>query len=214
MKYATFRGREDKLAEVGRLFSDYLKGDVLDVGCDAKFLSHMVQGKYVGVDLSGSADIQVDVEAGLPFQDNTFDAIVAFDILEHCDRIHFVFDELCRVSRSYLIIGLPNMYEWHFRLVFLLGKDVSGKYGLKSEPPTDRHRWLFNLNDARDFLRQRAIRNGFSVIEEALGYYGYRRFVPKLVTRIGRLLGDRAASLFAYHYWAVLKRDDGRLQAG
>ncbi len=214
MKYASFRGRKDKSAKIARLFSDYLRGDVLDVGCDAKYLSDIIQGKYVGVDLSGSPDIRVNVEGGLLLR--IIHSIPLWLLTSWSIATGFIsyLMSYAGVSRSYLIIGLPNMYEWHFRLMFLLGNDLSGKYRLNSEPPTDRHRWLLNLNDARAFLRQRAVGHGFSVAEEALGYYAYRRFVPKLVTRIGRLLAPRSASLFAYHYWAVLRRDDGTLQAG
>lgn len=208
-----FRGREDKLFEAARLFDSYLKGDVLDVGCDAKHLSEKIQGRYVGIDVGGAADIRVNLEAGLPFHDKSFDAVVAFDVLEHCERIHFVFDELCRVSRCHIIIGLPNMYEWHFRLVFLLGKGLGGKYGLPPEVPADRHRWLFKLNDARRFVRERGAKQGFSVSEEALGFYKYQRFVPKFITLLGRLLKPHAASLFAYHYWAVMTCEDNALRS-
>lgn len=206
-QYAAFRGREDKLLEVNRLFSRYLQGDVLDVGCDAKYLSTLVQGRYVGVDMSGAPDVKVNVEAGLPFYDKSFDSVTAFDILEHCDRIHFVFDELCRVSRAYVLIGLPNMYEWSFRLSFVLGKKLSGKYGLPADPPLDRHRWLYDLDDARTFVRQRGTQNGFTLVEEAFAYYLYRRLLGRLITAVGRLLAPRAASVCIYHHWAVLKRD-------
>src|SRR5262245_18640167 len=133
--FITFRGREDKMAEVAAIFSNYLSKDVLDVGCDAKYLASAVQGHYVGIDIQGTPDIQANVETGLPFHNKTFDTVLAFDVLEHCDCLHHVFDELCRVSRSHLIIGLPNMYEWHFRAMFALGKNLSGKYGLPLEQP-------------------------------------------------------------------------------
>jgi len=35
----SFRGREDKLALVAQIFSAYLEGYVLDVGCDQKHLA-------------------------------------------------------------------------------------------------------------------------------------------------------------------------------
>ncbi len=197
LRYVVSRGREDKLAVAAQLFSNYLIGDVLDIGCDAKHLSRSVQGWYVGVDIAGSPDICVNLENGCPFRDKSFDTVVAFDVLEHLDRLHFAFDELCRVSRSYLAIGLPNMYEWRFRTMFFLGKRFSGKYGLPCEPPNDRHRWLFNFEEARSFVRQRGAKNGFIVTEEVIGYYDYRRLMPKLVTLFGKILAPRGVSLFA-----------------
>jgi hypothetical protein len=207
ISYIAFRGREDKLRRISQIISNYLKGGVLDVGCDVKHLSTYVQGSYVGLDMLGSPDIQANADVVLPFQAKSFNTVVAFDLLEHCDHIHLAFDELCRVSRSYLVIGLPNIYEWHYRLLFLVGKKLGGKYGLPSSPPVDRHRWLFGLEEARGFVRQRSRKQGFSVIEEILGYYGYRRVLPRCITTIGKVLAPHLSSLFAVRYWAILKRD-------
>jgi len=158
MKVAYFQGREDKLAVAGDILSKYLCGSVLDVGCDQMHLAKMVRGRYVGIDVNGTPDLIVNVEHGLPFQDKSFDTVVAFDVLEHLDDIHAAFDELCRVARRYVILGLPNMYEWRFRIMFLLGRRLSGKYGLPAEAPQDRHRWLFSLCEARTFVQHRGFR--------------------------------------------------------
>lgn len=208
-RYVTFLRRKGKLAEVSRVFSSKFIGDVLDVGCDAKHLSSSVQGRYLGIDIAGSPDVRINVEMGLPFKDKTFDTVVAFDVLEHCDRIHFVFDELCRVSRKYVIIGLPNMYEWRFRLRYLFGRRVSSKYGLPSNPVKDRHRWLFSLEEGMSFVRERGRKNGFAVSEEVLGYYGSRKFAARFFRAIGKLLAPRGAPFFVYHYWSVLSRNEG-----
>lgn len=203
-----FRGRKDKLEIVARTFCDYFRGDVLDVGCDQRFLERWVGGKYVGIDIGGSPSLCADITLGLPFKSQSFDAVVCFDVLEHIDNIHYVFDELCRVSRSFVIVGLPNMYEWRFRLAYLFGKTLSGKYGLPPDEPPDRHRWLFSLREAVRFVNARAAKNGFKVVKELNGYYRYRRILPQLVTVSGIRLGKRFANLFAYHYWALLERTD------
>ena len=208
-RYVTFYGRKDKLVEISSLFHNYLTGDVLDVGCDSKILSTLLQGRfrqYTGIDLIGKPDAFVNLEDGIPFHDKSFDTVVALDVLEHCDHVHLVFEELCRVSRAYVIIGLPNMYEWHFRVMFLLGRKLSGKYGLPIDPPVDRHRWLFGLNEARNFVSLRSIKAGFRIIDEILAYYDYQRLLPKLITAIARELSPRCATIFAYHYCVVLRR--------
>lgn len=204
-----YRGRCDKLVEAAALMPEYLKGDVLDVGCDTKTLSSLIEGRYIGVDFCGQPDVCVNIENGLPFSDRAFDTVTAFDVLEHCDRIHFVFDELCRVSRRYVLISLPNMYEWHFRLNFLLGKNLSGKYGLPVEPVPDRHRWLLHLYQAIDFVRHGSVRNGFRVVDEAFGFFDYRRAIPRILTTVGRRLTYHVArSLFVYLYLVVVQRSD------
>jgi hypothetical protein len=105
LKTTVFRGRKDKMAILGNLLRVYLTGDVLDVGCDAKYASDFVQGRYIRVDIAGSPEVGVNVETGLPCQDRTFDAVLAFDILEHLDYIYSAFAKLCRGSRSYVIVG-------------------------------------------------------------------------------------------------------------
>ncbi len=98
------------------------------------------------------------------------------------------------------------MYEWRFRLMFLLGKKLLGKYGLTIDPPADRHRWLFSLREARSFVQERGSRQGFKVREEVIGYFRYRRLLPSIITAIGKGLGQAGINLFTYHYWAVLER--------
>lgn len=209
MIWVEFRGRTDKLFIMAQLFRDYLRGRVLDLGCDTKALREFISGTYIGVDFIGKPDIQSDLTYGIPIKDQAVDCVVAMDVLEHLDDIHYAFDEICRVSRKYAIIGLPNLYEWSFRLKFLMGKRLSGKYGLPLEPPTDRHRWLFSLREAREFIYVRAQKNGFMPIREVYGFYKYKKIIPKLLARIGRLFGERGVNLWAYHYWVVLERRHG-----
>lgn len=208
-RYFEFRGRREKLVKTVDLMPEYFQGDVLDVGCDQKTLGTLIDGRYLGVDFCGKPDVCANLENGLPFRDRSFDTVTAFDVLEHCDRIHFVLDELFRVSRTYVVVGLPNMYEWHFRANFLLGKKLSGKYGLPIEPVPDRHRWLLHLGEAAEFALRGSARNGFRVVDEAFGYYKYRKALPRMLTSAGQLLKHRSArSLFVYLYLVVMERTD------
>jgi hypothetical protein len=109
--------------------------------------------------------------------------------LEHLDNIHYAFDELCRVARRYVIIGLPNMYEWRFRVMFLMGKRLSGKYGLPVEPPQDRHRWLFSLKEARCFVQERALKLGFkylNYVRKSLDITTTDNFCPEPLLSLGK----------------------------
>jgi len=118
-KHILFRGREDKLNIIATIFRPDLAGHVLDVGCDQRYLQRFINGRYVGIDISGKPDVVVNVENGIPFADRSFDTVVAMDSLEHVENVHSAFDNVCRVSKKFIIIGLPNMYEWRFRLYFL-----------------------------------------------------------------------------------------------
>jgi hypothetical protein len=124
------------------------------------------------------------------------DVVVALDVLEHTNHIHYAFDELCRVARRHIVIALPNQFDFGNRWAIVRGRNRSAKYGLPLEPPSDRHRWLFPFEEARTFCRQRARSAGWSVVDEAV-MLGPRRqrieplvrirptlFAPNLVTHL------------------------------
>ena len=214
METVMCRGREAKLLVAGDRLREFLCGDVLDVGCDQKTLQRFVDGRYVGVDLAGAPDLRCDVERPLPFRDGCFDCVTAFDVLEHVDAIHFTLGELCRVSRHFVILGLPNMYEWRFRWAFLRGNRLGGKYGLPLTRPADRHKWLFSLAEARQFVGAQGQCHGFAVCREIVGFYDYRRALPRLLSAVGRRLAPRGVNLMAAHYWAILSREGAGTDRG
>lgn len=201
-----FRNRKEKLEILSQNLTRFLSGKVLDVGCDDSHLKKLIQGEHTGIDKYGKPDIRRDVSCGLPVKNRSFDTVVALDVLEHVDNIYFVFDELCRASNKWVIITLPNAFEWRNRLSFLLGKSISGKYGLPPTPPLDRHRWIFSFKDAQKFVKKAAQKNNFKILEEDACYYRYRQFLPKVINKIGAFCGKRLRNLFASHYLAVLER--------
>jgi len=106
-----YTSREDKPEYVWRKYSRLLRGRILDVGADEcglkKFLPE--ETEYLGIGLGSSVDLEIDLEKEkLPYEKNSFDCVLCLDTLEHLDNLHEVFDELCRVTRKYLIISLPN----------------------------------------------------------------------------------------------------------
>jgi SAM-dependent methyltransferase len=207
-KYLYFKTREEKIELIVNIFPEIFKEDsVLDVGCGDSYLKKFISGKYIGIDKYGNPDIQSDISNGLPFQDKSFDTVVAFDVLEHIDNIHFLFDELCRVSKKWVIITLPNMYEIRFRISFLLGRHLSGKYILSENPPLDRHRWLFSLNEAINFIKRRAEINNFEIFKQNFFFYKYNKFLPKIITKIGLIFGQKFQNILVDHYLAVLRSE-------
>lgn len=186
-------------------FPDIWKGKVLDVGCRGKGLKQALEGfvnqiRYVGFDLHPPADVLADLEKGLPFRDKAFDVVVALDVLEHIDALHGAFEEICRISSNFVILTLPNMYELRARLKFLTGRPLSGKYGLPITPPLDRHRWLFSLREAREFVHKMGERCGFQVRQEGwlVG--------PRRGSLVGPALIRAFPNLFAPWYLALLAR--------
>ncbi len=202
-----YTDRETKAAYVAAKYAALLGHGrrVLDVGCDTGRLRSLVGDpqRYVGVDVSPGADVVVDLDCeDLPFEDARFDTVVCTDVLEHLERCHAVFDELCRVSRDAVIVSLPNPL---LNLVQSLYDGKAGRlkyYGLPLDAPKDRHRWFFGFEEAAEFLTVRGRRSGMRVeqldAEPAASYYW----------RVGKDQRDALESLNvrAGTCWCVLRR--------
>jgi SAM-dependent methyltransferase len=159
-------------------------GTILDVGCRDQALGRALDAhsvEYVGLDIRPPADVVADLDDGIPMADGAVDVVVALDVLEHTNAIHFAFDEVCRVARHHVVIALPNQYELHDRWQTVRGRNRSGKFGLPLNPPDDRHRWLFPFDEARTFCRHRARAAGWRVVEEAVMIGRRRRLLEPLV---------------------------------
>jgi hypothetical protein len=178
--YATsyrYADRRTKARYIALKYEPILQGSVLDVGCDERQLCAEIPNatRYVGVDLNTMADLVIDLERdGLPFDDRSFDTVVCADVLEHLDRCHGVFDELCRVAAGRVIVALPNPLR---NLLDAVGAGSGGDlkhYGLPVDPPADRHKWFFGQRDAERFIRERGTRAGFEVEQLDLDMCGCR----------------------------------------
>jgi 2-polyprenyl-3-methyl-5-hydroxy-6-metoxy-1,4-benzoquinol methylase len=112
--------------------------NILDAGCGEGFgIYHTVAGQQksvVGVDETASA-LQIARQLNpsgsfvggdvlqLPFPSRSFDVVMCMEVLEHLLQPDQGLAELCRVSRSWLLLSVPN--EPFFRGAnFLRGKNV------------------------------------------------------------------------------------------
>ncbi|MCR4302022.1 MAG: class I SAM-dependent methyltransferase [Sulfuricaulis sp.] len=139
---------------------------LLDVGCrDGRLKKNLPSTiEYSGIDLFPGPYVSkvCNIEQGIPYPDNAFDAVVALDILEHTDNIWFSFSELARITRHQLMVVLPNSYHWKERLRFLRGKE-GGKHIMSPEPIQDRHRWLPSYTTSYAFARHMADKYSLSL---------------------------------------------------
>jgi SAM-dependent methyltransferase len=125
IEYINFRDRAERAEYVANRFKRFLSGRIIDVGCDHATLKKLLSNiDYVGVDVGGDPDIQLNLEEihYLLFNDRVFDCVVCTDVLEHLNNLHHIFGELIRVARG--PIGR--------------GKGSLGHYGLPADPPRDR----------------------------------------------------------------------------
>jgi len=130
---------------------------VLDLGCRAGALTrHFLDGnEVVGLDVDrvalekaaalGIQPVQANVEEPLPFEDSSFDAVVAGELLEHLQFPDALVGEIRRVLRpGGVIVGsVPNAYRLQGRLRFLRGR-------APEDDPT--HLQMFSAGAVRELL--------------------------------------------------------------
>jgi SAM-dependent methyltransferase len=211
VEYVAMTRRDQRAEFIARRFAPYLHGKVLDVGCDKARLKQLVPGiDYLGVDVSGTPDLTVNLEKEpLPFANDEFDCVVCSDVLEHLDNLHDNFKELARVSRGRVVLSLPNNWA-NARKAIERGHGSFGHYGLPPDPPPDRHKWFFCLTEAQTFLEAQAGRCGLTLTE--MFAVEKPRFAMVRWLRRLRHPGQAAyLNRYAHSLWAVCtKRPSGR----
>jgi SAM-dependent methyltransferase len=196
--WVSFRDpRVDRPRFLARTYAALLGGRVLDVGCDRCALRDLLRAReYVGLDRTPEADVRQDLarEPRLPFPDRSFDAVVCADVLEHLEGLHALFGELVRVTRTDLLVTLPNCWN-----------GAIAHYGLPLEPPPDRHRWFFSLAEAEAFLRGQARRHALE-LAELRALEKDRPWLVRLARRIRHPRPERYLNLYAHTLIAHLRR--------
>lgn len=206
-EFVYFKERQQRSEFVAQRFKQYFHNRVADIGCFRAPLRTLLNNcEYLGVDVAGDPDIQLNLDSQepLPFKDNEFNTVLCIEVLEHLDHLHFVFDELVRISNEYIIVSLPNCW-----------RDARGKiekgsgdflhYGLPVQKPLDRHKWFFNCQQAEAFIMSQAERHGLKVMEffvtEKPGF-PLLRFLRKL-----RYPGQKYQNRYAHTVWVVYQKN-------
>jgi SAM-dependent methyltransferase len=168
--------------ERAHLFRELVGGPdvhVLDLGCRYGALTRAyLPGNHVtGVDvdreaLAEAAKLGVDthwadLDERFPFDDETFDVVVAGELLEHVRDPRHIVAEARRVLRSggRLVGSVPNAYRLKNRLRFLAGRPPE---------PDPTHLHMFRPADVRTLLRD------FRDVELRLISSRFLRLQPRL----------------------------------
>ncbi len=101
----------------------YIKGSVLDIGCGSKPYKELFScNEYIGVDIEneGHSHIDEDIEYYydgkiLPFENNSFDNAVCFEVLEHVFEPDLFLTEVSRVLKpgGHLLLTTPFIWNEH-----------------------------------------------------------------------------------------------------
>lgn len=126
------------LERVAQMLSGVSWQSLLDVGCGEGFVDYYLDRRFPGKLIKG-ADSDRDVlevarainpaldfiatdGKSLPFGDNSFDAVICIEMLEHVEDYGKVIDELMRVSRGPCLVSVPG-WPWYQATNFLIGKN-------------------------------------------------------------------------------------------
>lgn len=172
--------------ERAELFRRYVGGPgrrVLDVGCrfGALTRAYLAGNDVVGLDVDrlaldeaarlGIETVWADAEERLPFEDESFDVVVAGEVLEHVRDPALLVAEARRVLRrgGTLVGSVPNAFRLKNRLRVLAGRQPE-------DDPTHLH--LFTPDDLLTLLRP--------LEESRLHFVSSRflRFRPRLTANI------------------------------
>jgi hypothetical protein len=211
----TYTSRKDKPRYVSDKYSDILQGSVLDVGADNAILKRYLRDatSYVSIGLGPGVDKKIDLEEGdVPYNDDEFDCVLCLEVLEHLDNMHQLFDELCRVAESYVIVSLPNPWASFMRMLRYGYYDGDRRpikyYYLPTDPPVDRHKWFFAPYEAKRFIKERAVMNGFEIIQIDQEWSIDSTLFRSVLSVMLRLVIHRDVqpeNLFLANTWGVIK---------
>ncbi|RYG42147.1 MAG: class I SAM-dependent methyltransferase, partial [Chitinophagaceae bacterium] len=102
------------------------KGDVLDIGCGQspyKFLLDRQKTKYCGIDIVEAGefgyhnpDITPFDGKNIPFANETFDAVICTEVLEHVQDYQYLIDEIHRTTKkdADIIVTIPWSARYHY----------------------------------------------------------------------------------------------------
>lgn len=120
------------LSRLASLVDSVNSSKILDVGCGEGIVANFLTNKpslkpnqIVGIDIEPNRlriargiNPKVQFFQGsiynLPFQNNSFDLVLALEVLEHLEFPEKAIGELNRISKNWVIISVPN--DWMFRL--------------------------------------------------------------------------------------------------
>jgi 2-polyprenyl-3-methyl-5-hydroxy-6-metoxy-1,4-benzoquinol methylase len=213
----------DTYEKIKRLL-DFKKGglNILDVGCGFGLLGERLS-KYknavTGLDVNENSNkknfnfIKCDISENWPVQEKKFDVIICTDVMEHLyDASHIIKQaEKALKEEGFLIVGIPNHFDFCQRLRMLFGKGIVHwnqlQYGEKSW--SYGHIRFLNLFEARDFFKN----NDWQIAKEQFNFMGAGVVPASLTPAFARITLLKAwPNLFSGKFIFLLKKGKEKIK--
>lgn len=109
------------------------------------------------LDIAENTDIMANLDSGIPLKPESFEYIVAGEVIEHLYDTDFILSEINRVliKGGFLVLSVPNICSLRSRVKMLFG-------GLPVACAKTEHVRDFNCSFMKEFL----IKNKFKVVQE------------------------------------------------
>jgi len=197
---------ENKMVTVNKVISLLPKeGKILDLGCFNGYILEKINelGNYelYGLDASTAAveacqdkglNVSlVDLESGIPFEDNTFDAVIGLEIIEHLADTDFFLNEINRVLKTNgkLILSTPNALSLPRRIMTLFGINPYFEASFSFPPNMAGHLRFFTPEILNGLLEVRNFKVGFlgsDLVNFSSNGRFYSKFLADLFPNLGR----------------------------
>ena len=120
-----------------KIFFDWIDNGskVLEIGCGDGYFGQILKEKsidYAGCDISEKAlkiaeerglyVFQCKLEDKIDFPDKSFDYVVMSEFLEHIVNSEEILKEAGRVAKRGVLVSIPNIAYWRFRLQLFFGR--------------------------------------------------------------------------------------------
>lgn len=152
--------------------------DILDVGCDDGSVAKMIMEynpslKIVGIDIQSNRPSKISrrIYDGkkIPYPSNSFDVVIALDVLHHTKDILPLLREIKRVSKKYIIIKDHLVYSIFSKLLVSFTDYISNVHrGIKCNfnfPSLQKWNYYFNKLHLIKIERSKNLNFGFGINE-------------------------------------------------
>lgn len=150
------------------------------------------KGAEITRERGGKNVIQADICDPLPYENNFFDYILWLDNIEHLYSPQAAIDNVNKFLKKdgVLLVSLPNMGYWLYRLYYLKNGTIIGTDGVLPDghinlPWEFQHIRFFNEKYIRMFLEK----NDFGIVK-FLSYNNLSEFKNKICVLYRRILAD------------------------